>query len=144
MSALFKLEVFTPYRLFYQTDVEALVVKLADGEVCIYAGHSRFTAPVRTCALKIKPAPQETVQAGAVSAWKFAFITNGIIEVKRHKAVILCDAAEWPEEINRDRAIAAKTDAESTLASSTFKFEHIASKEKLIRAQTRLAVLDKL
>ncbi|GMO28467.1 MAG: ATP synthase F1 subunit epsilon [Spirochaetaceae bacterium] len=138
MAAEYRLEIFTPYRLFFRADVEAIVVKLADGEVGIYAGHSRFTAPVRTCALRIKPIPTKEFSG----EWKPAFVTNGIIEVKRHKVVLLCDAAEWPEEIDMERALASKKSAESTLANSAFKFEHIAAKEKLIRAQTRLSIVD--
>ncbi|MDR2468824.1 MAG: ATP synthase F1 subunit epsilon [Spirochaetaceae bacterium] len=129
--ALFKFEVFTPYRLFFSTDVEAIIVMLADGEAGIYAGHSCFTAPVKTSVLRVLDK----------DGWKTAFIANGIIEVKRHKTVLLADAAEWPEEIDRERAETARTDAESVLASTTFKFEHVAAKERLVRAETRLRVV---
>lgn len=161
---LFRLEVFTPYRLFYSGDVEAITLMLTDGEVGIYAMHSRFTAPVKTCVLRLRELPKpedaqdsikhdaaheppkrpDAISRGKPSAehWLSAFITNGIIEVKRHKVVLLCDAAEWPHEIDRERALTAAKDAGETLAESSFKFEHAAAREKLIRASTRLKVLE--
>lgn len=126
----FKLEIYTPYRLFFSADVQAAVLRLADGEAGIYAGHSLFTAPVRSCVLRLREKD---------GAWKAAFVANGIIEVKRHKTVLLADAAEWPEEIDRERAEAARKEAESALEGSSFKFEHLAAKEQLLRAKMRLA-----
>ncbi|MDR2481543.1 MAG: ATP synthase F1 subunit epsilon [Spirochaetaceae bacterium] len=131
--ATFKLEVFTPYRLFFSSEVEAITLQLADGEAGIYAGHSFFTAPFKTCILRIREISD---------GWKEAFITNGIIEVKRYKTVLLADAAEWPWEIDKERALSAKNDAESVLINTSFKFEHRTAKEKLIRAQTRLNVIN--
>jgi F-type H+-transporting ATPase subunit epsilon len=126
----FKLEIYTPYRLFFSEEVQAVVLRLADGEAGIYAGHSLFTAPVRTCVLRLREKE---------GSWRAAFVANGIIEVKRHKTVVLSDAAEWPAEIDTERAEAARKDAELSLEGSSFKFEHIAAKEKLSRAKMRLA-----
>jgi F-type H+-transporting ATPase subunit epsilon len=132
VAKTFKLEIYTPYRLFHSDDVEALVLKITDGEIGVYAEHSLFTAPVVTCAARIRDKN---------GVWQYAFLTNGIIEVKKTKTVLLVDAANWPQEIDAERAEAAKTDAQSTLETSSFKFERTAAKEKLIRAETRLRVL---
>jgi F-type H+-transporting ATPase subunit epsilon len=127
----FKLEIYTPYRLFHSDEVQALVLKISDGEIGVYAGHSLFTAPIVTCAARIRD------KSGA---WKSAFLANGIIEVKKTKTVLLVNAANWPDEIDVERAQAAKAGAESVLETSSFKFERTAAKEKLIRAETRLQV----
>jgi F-type H+-transporting ATPase subunit epsilon len=131
MAKFFKLEVHTPYRLFYAGMVEALVVTLIDGEIGVYADHSFFTAPVVTGVLKIKD------QEGL---WKQAFITEGILEVSGHRTVLMVDAAEWPEEIDRARAQAAKERAEERLKAAVFKFETDNARATLLRAATRLKV----
>jgi F-type H+-transporting ATPase subunit epsilon len=129
MAALFPFEVHTPYRLFYSGQTEAVVLTLIDGEAAVYAGHAAFTAPVIPCVLKIK---------GKDGVWKTAFTAEGILEVKNHKTVLISDAAEWPEEIDCERAEKAKQSAEKALAAGMLRFETDAAASSLRRAKMRL------
>jgi len=129
MASLFKLEIFTPYRLFFSEEVEYIILKVYDGDVEILAGHTIFTAPVRTSIVKIKNKKGEI---------KEAFIAKGIIEVKKNKTVLLVDAANFPEEINLERALAAREEAQSTITGSSFNFANSYAREKLLRADTRI------
>jgi F-type H+-transporting ATPase subunit epsilon len=129
VAATFKLEIYTPYRLFCDDDAQAIVLRISDGEIGIYAGHSQFTAPVKTCVGRI---------CGKDGVWKNAFIADGIVEVKKSKTVLLVDDAEWPEEVDVERAEAARKAALAALAENSFKFEQNAAKAKLNRAETRL------
>ena len=131
MAKLFLFEVHTPYRLFYHGPVEAISLTLIDGEAGVYADHAPFTAPVKTGILRIKDKEGH---------WKPAFITEGILEVKNHKTVLVVDAAEWPAEIDYDRAIAAKERAEELLKDGTLKFETDAARIALCRAEGRIKV----
>jgi F-type H+-transporting ATPase subunit epsilon len=133
MAASFTLEIYTPYRLFFSETVEMIILTIADGEIGIQAGHDRFTAPVNCCTARIKD---------KTGVWKPVFIADGIIEVKRHKSVILAGAAEWPEEIDYERAMQSKKDAEEILKGRTFQFENAAAKQKLKKAGTRLQTLE--
>lgn len=133
MAAYFTLEIYTPYQLFFSETVEMIVLAIADGEIGILAGHDRFTAPVRCCVAKIKDRGGD---------WKPLFLADGIIEVKHHKSVILAGAAEWPEEIDYDRVMTSKRDAEEILKTKTFRFETDALKQKLNRASMRLKALE--
>jgi F-type H+-transporting ATPase subunit epsilon len=133
MAKIFPFEVHTPYRLFYSGSVEALVVTLTDGEIGVYADHSFFTAPVITGILKIR-------EEGGL--WRSAFTSEGILEVKGHKTVLMVDAAEWPEEIDRGRALAAKEKAEAALETAVFKFESAGALDAVRRADRRLEVSD--
>lgn len=133
MPAYFNFEVHTPYRLFFSDKVEIITLTLADGEIGIYANHSPFTAPVLTGVLRIKDDK---------GIWRNAFISHGILEVKDIKNVLMVDAAEWPEEIDRERALLSKYEAEETLNDSQLKFEVYKAKERLWRANCRLKVLD--
>ncbi|MDR2445229.1 MAG: ATP synthase F1 subunit epsilon [Spirochaetaceae bacterium] len=132
MASYFTLEIYTPYRLFFSEPVEMIVLAIADGEIGILAGHDRFTAPVKCCVARIKD------KSGV---WKPLFLADGIIEVKRHQSVILAGSAEWPEEIDYERVVSSKKDAEEILERETFRFETAAAKQKLNRASVRLKTL---
>jgi F-type H+-transporting ATPase subunit epsilon len=126
---LFKFEVHTPYRRFFSGEVQAINLTLADGEITVYANHSLITAPVVAGILKIKD------ESGA---WTQAFIAEGLLEVKSHNTMLMADAAEWPAEIDIERARKSKAAAEETINSSTFKFESTAAEAALRRAEFRL------
>ena len=131
MPALFHFEVHTPYRLFFSGKVESITLALSDGEIGILANRSPMTAPVVCCILYIKDEQGQLRQA---------FITDGIIEVTEIKTLIMADAAEWPEEIDTERAIKSKQEAENDSKIATFKFEIDSAKARLRRADYRLRV----
>ena len=136
MAALFPFEVHTPYRLFFSAPVEAIVLTLLDGEAAVYANHSAFTAPVLPCLLKIKNKDGD---------WKTAFTAEGMLEVKERKTVLVSNAAEWPHEIDCERAKKAKENAETNLATGILKFETEKAAASLLRANIRIkaAMLNK-
>ncbi|MCL2272791.1 MAG: ATP synthase F1 subunit epsilon [Treponema sp.] len=127
----FNFEVHTPYRLFFFGKAQAVILQLIDGEICVYANHSPFTSLSVSGQLQIKDEEGK---------WRSAFIAKGILEVKEHKNVLMVDAAEWPEEIDKERALISMQDAEKALKDKNFKFEIDKSKEKLRRANYRLKV----
>ncbi|MDR1908294.1 MAG: ATP synthase F1 subunit epsilon [Spirochaetaceae bacterium] len=130
MAKLFSLEVHTPHRLFLSAEVEAISVSLEDGEMGVYADHSFTAAPVKTGILRIRD---------KTGTWKSAYTGEGILEVSGHKTILMVDAAEWPEEIDRDRALAARDRARERLeAGVLMKFEIDTARAELKRAETRL------
>jgi F-type H+-transporting ATPase subunit epsilon len=129
MPALYIFEVHTPYRPFFSGTVESISLTLSDGEIGVYAKHSPFTAPVVSCILRIKD------DQGAVRS---AFITDGILEVKDHKTVLMVDTAEWPEEIDTERALKVKQGAEEDLQKALSKHDADIIKVRLRRAEYRL------
>jgi F-type H+-transporting ATPase subunit epsilon len=129
MAELYNFEVHTPYRPFYSGWVEAVTLSLIDGEIGVYANHSPFTAPVVSGILHIKNKDGQ---------WRSAFVSGGILEVKSHKTVLIADAAEWPEEIDRERALASEKAAQKSLEAAVFKFEVDKAREKLRRCKFRL------
>ena len=129
MAELVPLELHTPYRRFYKGKVEMIILTLPDGEIGILAHHAAITAPVKPCLLKIKDKDGQ---------WRTAFSYEGILEVAGGKTVLMADAAEWPGEIDRERALEAKKQAEEALATASFKFEAETARLKLERADMRL------
>jgi F-type H+-transporting ATPase subunit epsilon len=129
MPALFSFEIHTPYRFFFNGKAESITLTLSDGEIGVYASHSSFTAPVISCILRIKDDKGNILSA---------FITEGILEVKEHKNVLMVEAAEWPQEIDTKRAITAKQKAEEKLGSGLMKYEADNERIKLRHAEFRL------
>ena len=129
MAELFSFEIYTPYRKFFSGRVEAVVLSLEDGEAAVYAHHSFFTSPVVPGVIKIKDKD---------GVWKTAFTTEGFIEVKEFNTVLVSEAAEWPGEIDRERALNAKKRAEEALKEGGIKFEMEAAAVALKRAEGRL------
>jgi F-type H+-transporting ATPase subunit epsilon len=130
MAELFTLEVHTPYRRFFAGDIEALTLTLSDGGVTVLAHHLFFIAPVLTGVMRIKDKK---------GVWKSAFTGEGVLEVK-HNTILMVNAAEWPGEIDRERALAAQKRAQDAVNSSTFKFESGNAEAALRRAEFRLRV----
>jgi F-type H+-transporting ATPase subunit epsilon len=129
MAELFAFEVHTPYRLFFKDAIQALTVTLQDGEIGILAHHEDIVARVKACLLKIKDREGN---------WRTAFASEGILEVAGSKTVLVADSAEWPEEIDYDRAVEAKRQAEDVARNSSFRFEAETARQKLERAEMRL------
>lgn len=129
MSTTFLFEVHTPFHRFFSGPVEAIILTLSDGEICVYANHEAFTAPVKTGFLRIKNDRGD---------WRTAFVADGILEVKEHKSVLMSDAAEWPEDIDTERAQKAMENAEEILKTSKLKFETDKAASALNKAKFRL------
>ena len=134
MAARFTFEVYTPYRLFFSGSVQAIVLTLSDGEAAIYANHALLTAPVVPCLLKIKDVK---------GYWRTAFVSEGFLEVRSSKTILVSDSAEWPEEIDCERAKEAMEQAQQVIEGSIFKFEMETAKASLKRAQVRIKAADK-
>jgi F-type H+-transporting ATPase subunit epsilon len=133
MPSLFNFEVHTPRRIFYTGRVQAIIIGLEDGEICIYANHSPFTSHSVTGSLRIKDEN---------GSWRTAFVCGGILQVKEHKNVLMVESADWPEEINVESVLEIKKQAEETLKNTQLKFEIDKAKKKLHHAECRLKVVE--
>lgn len=113
MAKKFNFEVVTPDRLFYAEEVEAISFSTPEGEMGVLADHAPMLIAVVPCILKIHNGNSE----------EFAAIGEGFIEVTKEKVVAIVDSAEWPEEIDVNRATLAKQRAEEQLNSKKIDFE---------------------
>ena len=130
MASTFSLEIVTPERKFYTEPVEMVIVQTPEGEMGVLAGHEPMVVAIDIGPIMIKKDSQ----------WTTAVLNSGFMEVTPEKAVILCDTAEWPDEIDANRAIAAKARAEERLMRQLSKLEFIKSQTAMARAMARLKV----
>ncbi len=133
MSKLFKLEIMTPERPFFDGEAEVLTVTTTDGSFTFLASHAPVIMPVAVGALTIKT-PDETIDA---------FTSEGFLEVRHEGIVVYVQACERPDEIDSTRANDAQHRAEERLRQQQSMKEYQQSKMALARAMARLQITKK-
>ena len=106
MPKSMQLEVITPSKLFYKGDVELVIARTQTGDEGFMAGH--------TWAVKLLDAGELWFQEAGAKDFKIAALAGGFIDVKED-IIIFTDAAEWPEDIDLERAKQQKELAEDWL-----------------------------
>ncbi|MCX7921021.1 MAG: F0F1 ATP synthase subunit epsilon [Clostridia bacterium] len=130
MASTFVLEIVTPERKFFSGDAEMVILKTPEGEMGILPGHTPMVVAVAVGPIKIKKDGE----------WLEALLTEGFMEVTPERTVILTDTAEWPNEIDINRAKAAKDRAEERLQRQLGQLEYMRSQAALARAIARLKI----
>jgi len=123
-----KVEVVSPERILYTGEGEMVVCRTADGDVAFLPQHAPFLGALGVAQVRvILPDSGEQVVA----------VHEGFVEVGNDRVIVLSDVAELPEQIDIDRANAAKDRATAALASNA---EDADAAQALARAELRLAV----
>lgn len=130
----FILEVITPERNFFSGEAECVIFKSVDGELGVLAKHAPTVTAVNVGPLRIKDADGK---------WIEAVVTDGFAKIMPDKVVIMTDTAEYPEEIDINRAKAAKQRAEERLQKQLSQLEYMRSKTALARAMARIKATSK-
>ena len=105
MAKSYKFEVVTPSRIFYSGEVELIVFETENGQIGILADHIPMLIANKIGTLKIKTG-KET---------KYAFISEGFVEITSSKVTAIVDLAEWCDEIDIEKAQFTKKTAEEAL-----------------------------
>lgn len=134
MSESFYIEILTPDRKFFWGDVESVILNTPSGEIGILKNHMPMVALVEVGSIKIKKNGN----------WIEAVLGQGFMEVQQNRTIILVDTAEWPDEIDINRAKAAKERAMERILRQANQTEYIQSQAALARAMARLAVGKKM
>lgn len=130
MSAI-HLEIVTPTRPELKQEAEFIVAPTTAGEVGVLPGHAPLMARLATGVLRYT--------AGGITT-RLA-VSKGYLEVMPDRVVVLAEAAELPEDIDAERALAAKRRAEERLHSSLRdQVDFVRARASLRRAVNRLHV----
>ena len=130
MSRTFYLEVIATDKTFFTGEVETLTVRTPDGEIGILGGHTPMVTAIAACPMKIR-------KDGDVLN---AYIAEGFMEIKQDKTIIITDFAEWPNEIDVERAKEAEERALKRLSGPLSPIEKSRTEYALTRARTRIKV----
>lgn len=124
----FKLEIITPEKKFFDGETEQIIVRTTVGDVGILNGHEPYCAALGIGQMRIM----------IDGEFRRAATSGGIIKVSRSKTVILVDSCEWADEIDVERAEAAKETAEDRLKSAESDRQMKMAEIKLKRALNRI------
>jgi F-type H+-transporting ATPase subunit epsilon len=130
MANTFYLEIVTPERKFFSGDVEMLILKTPDGEIGILKDHMPMVIAVAIGPIRIQKDGE----------WLEAVLSEGFMEIRQEKTVILADTAEWPNEIDTNRAKRAEERARERLQSKLSQLEYMRSQAALQKALSRLKI----
>ncbi|WP_058486013.1 F0F1 ATP synthase subunit epsilon [Defluviitalea phaphyphila] len=124
------LQIITPDKKFFDEEVDRIVFKTTEGDIGILPNHEPLTTIISIGYIKIKQEEKE----------RKASLIGGFAEIQPDKVTILADAAEWPHEIDRSRAEAAKRRAEERLAKKSAEIDRARAETALKRALVRLEI----
>ena len=125
----FNLTIVTPERSFFSDDVDMVVVNALEGEMAVLKNRLPIITPLKTGKIRIFNDNKERVAA----------VVDGYISVGTYSTIVVTNAAEWPEEIDVERALEAKRQAEERLKRDKGK-DVIQAQLALRRALNRIEV----
>lgn len=131
MAERFKLTIVTPDREFYSDDVDMVEFNTTEGEIGIYQGHAPLTVIVKPGILTITQG--ETIKNAALHA--------GFVQILPEEVTVLAEIIEWPEEIDKERALAAKERAEGRRGGGT-GIDVARAEAALLRAIARIRAVE--
>ncbi len=128
----FNLEIISPNRVFYAGDVLALSVRTTEGDMGIMHDHQPMVVPISSGPLNLKFDEKSS---------RLAALFGGFCQVSLEGDVtIICEHAEWADEIDKNRAERAKKRAEERLAKNEAEVDFERARAALSRAITRLNI----
>jgi len=127
------MEVVTPEHHVCTLETEAVVVPAFEGYLGVLPNHAPLITQLGIGVVTYKVGGQE----------KKIAITGGFMEVADNKIVILADTAEMAEDIDIERAIAAKERAERRLRERAENLDYVRAQAALQRATARLKAAGK-
>jgi F-type H+-transporting ATPase subunit epsilon len=128
------LEIVTPEKMTFSGKVEEVTIPGAEGEFGVLRGHEPFLSSVDIGELNFIKEGKKTYYS----------VNTGYAEVAASKVTILIETAERSDNIDKNRALKAKDNAETRLAQiAKDDVEYEKMRAALARAIVRLSVAEK-
>ncbi len=130
MASTMMLSVLTPERLFFSAPVEKAIFTSTDGEIGVLPRHANMVAALVSGEMIIY----------SENAWRTAFVSDGVLSVVDGECVVLCQSANWPEELSLTRIEESRLRAQEALRQARSQREYVEGKAALTRAMVRLRI----
>ncbi|MGN0682169.1 MAG: ATP synthase F1 subunit epsilon [Oscillospiraceae bacterium] len=124
----FKLRIITPEKTVFDGETEQVIVRTTVGDVGILNGHEPYCAAIGIGQMRVMMNGE----------FRRAATSGGIIKVAKDYTTILVQTCEWSDEIDVDRANAAKETAEARIKAAKSDKEVLLAESKLKRALNRI------
>jgi F-type H+-transporting ATPase subunit epsilon len=131
--ATLRLEIITAECQVFADDVNTVVAPGVEGELGILPHHAPLITMLKPGEILIRKDSEETYMS----------VSGGFLEVRPDKILILADACERAEEIDIERAEAAKRRAEERLKTRTPDVDVAQVQAALLRSLVRLKVAER-
>lgn len=131
MAKTFKFEVVTPEKIFYSDDVDMIVFNRSDGKMGVLADHMPMVVAMEIGELRITKGEDTLIAA----------VADGFVEITDKGVTAIVDSAEWPDEIDIERANRAMKSAEDKLKEyRDNKKMEVLLKASIQRARNRIKI----
>ena len=125
-----RLRIITPERQIFDKEVDMVSIRTPFGERGILPGHAPMICTLVDSMVDIK------IGSNLVKA----SVMSGFAEISQKLITIVSDVAEWPDEIDEERAREAYESAQRIIESGSGRDAVEAAKRDLHRAKIRLEV----
>ena len=126
----FELKDITPDRTFFEGEVRMVEFNTTEGEIGVYKNHIPMTVVIKPGVL--------TITGDKVLK---AALHSGFAQILQDRITILAEVIEWPDEIDKNRAEAARSRAEKLIAEHDAATDIARAETALNRAMARINVL---
>ena len=136
MTAMPKLDIdiVTAERIVYsETEVDEIIAPGVEGEFAVLPRHAAFMTMLVPGVVVIRKGGDETEMA----------ISGGFVEVRENRVVVVADTAERAEEIDAERAEAARRRAEEQLQARPAAMDMARTTAALQRSLARLRAVQR-
>lgn len=130
MADRIKLSIVTPEREVVETEVDEIIAPGWDGEFGVLPNHAPFLAIIRSGELDYRIGSE--VRSMAVGF--------GFVEVLPDKVTVMIETAETQDEIDLERAMAARDRAMEALSGKAVDVDYEKARAALMRAVSRIKV----
>jgi len=131
MPKQLRLKIITPLRVLYDGGADMVILRGEGGDMGILPGHEARAAVLGYGPLRIFADGGENRELA---------ILGGFAEISNDTVTVLSDAAEWPDEIDRVRAEAAKERARQRIQQKNSDTDMKRAELSLRRALVRIEV----
>lgn len=127
------LAIVTPYDEFFEGFIDSVTLPSQDGLVGVMAGHMPLV-------LAIFPGVASIKNNNEV---KYCVLSEGYAEIAQHMTMIVCNSAEWPEDIDVKRCYKSLVDTTKVLDETPLhSYKRKDLQEKINRAKARLHLIE--
>lgn len=128
MAEKFEFKIIKPDGMFFDGQSDFLEFVSIEGEMGVYANHIPLTTILDAGVVKIHDGNEV----------KKAAVLGGFVEILQDKITMLAEDAQWPEEIDVERAKEARKRAEERLQKKESGMDMVRAEAALKRAVARI------
>jgi len=133
---MFRLSIVTPEQVFFDGEIKSLIVPGTEGYIGILSQHAPLISALK---------PGRVVYKDFEDKINIISVTKGFLEVSGNIATILCDAAEFAQDIDIARAQKSYDEAKKRIFMAgqldrNIEIDIEAEKEALERASNRIKI----